>query len=289
MTVERNGPTVAESPASESFDSLKAVIAAEHSRLSRRLRQIGEFILAEPDQIALETISVLAGRIGVQPSAMIRFAKHFGFSGFSEMQQVFRGRLIDRVSTYRARIQHSEAVARPGGAGDILARFAEVDQAAIQKLRSEMDLRQLKAAIKLLNGARIIGLVGTRRAFPVATYLAYGLSHLGRRVRLLDGLAGMLREEALLLEPRDVLIAVSFRPYAEETLELVRACREKKVAILAVSDSAVSPLAPISDVMLEVVDAQYEGIRSLTASMCLAVSLVVALGHAQKPRATLGE
>jgi DNA-binding MurR/RpiR family transcriptional regulator len=289
MTVERNGPAAPDSPASESFDSLKAVIAAEHSRLSRRLRQIGEFVLAEPDQIALETISVLAGRIGVQPSAMIRFAKHFGFSGFSEMQQVFRGRLIDRVSTYRARIQHSEAGARPGGAGDILARFAEVDQAAIQKLRGEMDHRQLKAAVKLLNSARIIGLVGTRRAFPVATYLAYGFSHLGRRVRLLDGLAGMLREEALLLEPRDALIAVSFRPYAEETLEVVRACRERGVSVLAVSDSAVSPLAPIADVMLEVVDAQYEGIRSLTASMCLAVSLVVALGHAQKPRAALGE
>ena len=279
MSGEPSTPT--EWPARDSFDGLKTLIAAEHNRLSRRLRQIGEFVLAEPDQIALETISTLAGRIGVQPSAMIRFAKHFGFSGFSEMQQLFRGRLIDRVSTYRARIQHTPA-AKPGAPAEILARFSELDQTAIRKLQGETDARQLRAAVKLLNGARIVGLVGTRRAFPVATYLAYGLSHLGRRARLLDGLAGMLREEALLLEPRDALIAVSFKPYADETLGVVRACRDKGVAVLAITDSAVSPLGSVSDVMLEVVDAQLEGIRSLTASMCLAVSLVVALGHAQK-------
>ena len=279
MSGEPSAPT--EWPARDSFDGLKTLIAAEHNRLSRRLRQIGEFVLAEPDQIALETISTLAGRIGVQPSAMIRFAKHFGFSGFSEMQQLFRGRLIDRVSTYRARIQHTPA-AKPGAPAEILARFSELDQTAIRKLQGETDARQLRAAVKLLNGARIVGLVGTRRAFPVATYLAYGLSHLGRRARLLDGLAGMLREEALLLEPRDALIAVSFKPYADETLGVVRACRDKGVAVLAITDSAVSPLGSVSDVMLEVVDAQLEGIRSLTASMCLAVSLVVALGHAQK-------
>ena len=98
----------------------------------------------------------------------------------------------------------------------------------------------------------------------------------------------MLREEALLLEPRDALIAVSFKPYADETLGVVRACRDKGVAVLAITDSAVSPLGSVSDVMLEVVDAQLEGIRSLTASMCLAVSLVVALGHAQKPRTAAG-
>jgi DNA-binding MurR/RpiR family transcriptional regulator len=273
-----------EIPNPTSFEELKAIIAAEHNRLSRRLRQIGEFLLAEPDQIALETISTLAGRIGVQPSAMIRFAKHFGFSGFSQMQQLFRGRLIDRVSTYRSRIQHSERADRSDGPRDILSRFCQLDQAAIRKLQDETDARQLRAAVKMLSAARIVGLVGTRRAFPVATYLAYGLSHLGRRVRLLDGLAGMLREEALLLEPKDALIAVSFKPYAAETLEAVRACRERGVAVLAITDSAVSPLAPISDAVLEVADAQFEGIRSLTASMCLAVSLVVALGHAQKGR-----
>src|SRR5262249_29779118 len=123
MSGEPSAPT--EWPARDSFDGLKTLIAAEHNRLSRRLRQIGEFVLAEPDQIALETISTLAGRIGVQPSAMIRFAKHFGFSGFSEMQQLFRGRLIDRVSTYRARIQHAPA-AKPGAPAEILARFSEL-------------------------------------------------------------------------------------------------------------------------------------------------------------------
>ena len=88
----------------------------------------------------------------------------------------------------------------------------------------------------------------------------------------------------MLLDAKDVLIAISFKPYAAETLEAVRACRERGVAVLAITDSAVSPLVLVSDAVLEVADAQLEGIRSLTASMCLAVSIVVALGHAQRGR-----
>src|SRR5499427_10802822 len=91
----------------QTFEELKQEISAQHARLSRRLRQIAEFAIAEPDHTALETVAAIAARAKVPPSSLIRFAKHFGYDGFTDMQRVFRSRLIDRASNYNQRIREA--------------------------------------------------------------------------------------------------------------------------------------------------------------------------------------
>ena len=39
-------------------------------------------------------LAVIAARCGVQPSAIVRFAKSFGFEGASQMQRLFRDGLL---------------------------------------------------------------------------------------------------------------------------------------------------------------------------------------------------
>lgn len=264
----------------ETFDEFKLQISSEHGKLSKRLRQIAEFAIAEPDQMALETVATIAKRAKVQPSSLIRFAKHFGYDGFSDMQRVFRSRLIDRALNYSQRIRRAQALEHmPIAAADLLAHFIEADHAALQHLRSETRAADLDRAIGLLATAEIVGLVAQRRSFPVATYLAYGFSHLGRRALLIDGVGGMGDEQARLLGTGDALIAISFKPYAPETASVVATAAERRVKVIAITDTALSPLLPAAAVAFEVEEAQVLGIRSLTASMCLAVSLVVGLGQ----------
>ena len=264
----------------ETFEELKLQISSEHGKLSKRLRQIAEFAVAEPDQMALETVATIARHAKVQPSSLIRFAKHFGYDGFSDMQQVFRSRLIDRAVTYNQRIRQAQAQdPMPTTTADLLAHFVEADHAALQHLRSETRAADLDRAVDLLAAADIVGLVAQRRSFPIAAYLAYGLSHLGRRALLIDGIGSMGGEQARLLGSGDALIAVSFKPYAPETAAIVATAAERGVKVIAITDTALSPLLPAAAVSFEVEEAQVLGIRSLTASMCLAVSLVVGLGQ----------
>ena len=264
----------------ETFDELKLQISSEHDKLSKRLRQIAEFAIAEPDQMALETVATIGKRAKVQPSTLIRFARHFGYDGFSDMQRVFRSRLIDRALTYSQRIREAQADGvTPTLAGEVLAHFVEADHAALQHLRAETPPAALDVAVELMAQAEIVGVVAQRRSFPIAAYLAYGLTHLGRRAHLIDGIGGMGAEQARLLGPRDLLIAISYKPYAPETLETVAAAAERGVKILAMTDTALSPLPPLAAVSFEVEEASLHGIRSLTASMCLAVTLVVGLGQ----------
>ena len=80
--------------APKNFESLKTEIADRYGRLSGQLKRIAEFALDRPDDLALATVSSIAQSVGVQPSSVVRFAKAFGYDGFSDMQQLFRQRLI---------------------------------------------------------------------------------------------------------------------------------------------------------------------------------------------------
>ena len=125
-----------------------------------------------------------------------------------------------------------------------------------------------------------MNVIGQLRAFPVANYFRYVLTHLRRDVRLLDGAGGLASEQALTIDGKSVLLAISFRHYAREVVDIVEASHDRGVPIVAITDSQLSPLAKHADVYFEVRDGEYNFARSLAAPMCLAQSIVIALAHA---------
>src|SRR3954467_13356441 len=99
----RNGKT--RMPRYATYDSLRQEIARQHAGLADRLRMIAEFALEHPTDMALGTVAEVAQRAKVQPSAIVRFARALGYGGFTEMQQVFRSRLVAGVPpSYKERI-----------------------------------------------------------------------------------------------------------------------------------------------------------------------------------------
>src|SRR4029077_3044697 len=98
------------------YDELKQAISARYSTMSKQLQGIARFVLERPNELALGTVASIASTAGVQPSAMVRFANALDYSGFSQMQQVFRGRLVERSVSYRERIENLRHGRRGGNA-----------------------------------------------------------------------------------------------------------------------------------------------------------------------------
>jgi len=80
-----------------------------------------------------------------------------------------------------------------------------------------------------------------------------------------------------MVNPKDVVIAISYSPYAREAVELVELGAKRGAQLIAITDSQVSPLAAFSDVCFVVREAQVDGFRSQVASLCLAQTLAVSL------------
>ena len=264
---------------STSYDLLRADMAAKRDDLSPRLRQIADHALRNPNDMALETIAVIADRAGVPRSSLIRFANAFGYDGFTAMQRVFRSQLVERTADYAERIRSLRRSDVASGPASVLDRLATAGIRALEHLRGVTRPEEVERAVKLLLEADAIHVVGQRRAFAVAAYLAYAVGQLGLRTHLLDGVGGMTMHQANLIGSRDVLIAVSFAPYAPETREVLQRARADGVPVLVLTDGPLSPLLPLATAAFEIDDAELQGFRALSATMCLALTLVIRLGQ----------
>ncbi len=267
------------------YDELRVTIAKRHSELSDRLRRIAEYAVRYPNEMALETVATLAERIGVQPSSIIRFANSFGYNGFSQMQLVFRSRLVaDASPSYRERIASMPRNgrsngAKPHSASAVLEKFVADDIAALEGLRGQVPARLLHDAAILLSQAETVFLIGQGRSFPVAYYLQYGLSRLDLRAYLVDGIGGTVPRHARMARKRDAIVAISFKDYSPDVVSAVAEAASRKVPMIAITDSPLSPIAHHATICFEIAEPSDRPFRSLVAPVCLAESLVVSLGQ----------
>lgn len=264
-----------------SYDELRGAIAQRHRALSGRLQQIAEFVLDHPTEVALGTVAEVAARSGVPPSAIVRFAHALGFGGFTEMQQVFRSRLVAGVApSYKARLarmKHEEKSILGRKPAAVLGRFVAEAQSALVTLSQSAHARELDAATAILAKARDIYLLGLGGSFPVATHLAYVLRKLGRRVVLLDGIGGSIHEQSHPASSEDALVAISFRNYYPDTARLFPELVARGVPAISITDSLLSPIVEGAKVVFEIQDMPEPALRTLVAPMCLVQALAIGL------------
>lgn len=258
-------------------------ISAEYDTLSKQLKLIARHVEVQRDHLGLEGIQDVATQCGVQPSAVVRFAKHFGFSGFSEMQRIFRDGLSQQIAptrNYSSRIRDAiEAGSASLTAPQIAHEFMRGSLAGMQELQNSLDDSAFAQAVELLAGTDAIWICGSRRSFPVAVYLDYALQHTDKRIGLVSSLGSMHEGQMRSVRPGDVLVAISFAPYAEETVLVAQQAVQRGARLVAITDSRMSPLAREAEVLLIVQDSATFGFRALTATMGLAQSLFVALAY----------
>ena len=268
------------------FDGLKARLIRVKPDLPKRLQQVAAFALENPQEMALGTASSIAARAQVQASTLVRFAQAIGFGGFSELQGVFRSHLRSRWPDYPERMKALHASARDSGdLTRLLGGFADSAAASLARLRETVSREDLDRAAELLRAARTIYLLGQRRAFSVAHYLAYALAQLGAPAMLIDNVGSLGGEQMANATKRDALIAISFAPYTPFTVEQTRKARERGTPIVVVTDSPLSPLAGLADVRFEIAESDFGSFRSLAATFCLAITLAVAVAEKRERRA----
>lgn len=265
----------------DGFDALKTEINTRYGELSRQLQTIARFVLDHPNNVALETTATLARRVQVQPSALVRFAQALGFEGFSAMQRVFRSRLVLHFDTMRDRIEtlgtlHDDT---GGGRASISDDAIRDAQTSLERLRSGIDNNKLQHASNLLAKAPHIYVLSQGKPFPVGFYLHFALLRLKRPCTLLSGTGGLIAQQLELMGKSDALVAISFRPYTQQVIDLTRERRRAGLPVIAITDSSLSPLWPNASVAFEVIERDSQVYQSLIAPLCLAQILAMHLGY----------
>ncbi|MBZ9939014.1 MurR/RpiR family transcriptional regulator [Mesorhizobium sp. BR1-1-16] len=278
MSIETDGG------APRDFWQLRDVMISRKDQLPKRLAQVAAYAMANPDEVAFGTAASIAEKADVQPSTLVRFAQAFGYQGFSDLQDVFQDRLRDRTASYSERLNalrsHAGGSARSAA---LMSGFCDAAERSVQALRERVSAERLDAAVALLAPAETIYLIGQRRSYPISSYMSYAFGKLGVKSALVGSPQGTDPEMLAFAGPRDAAIAVSFTPYASATLAYARQAADQGVPLIVITDSPFSPLIPKLGVWFEVVEADFEGFRLLSATMALAMTLTVAVADARRP------
>lgn len=261
-----------------SVEEFHARLAAVLDSLPRRLRQCADHIEANVDRIAVSTVAELAAGADVPPSALMRFCQILGFSGFSEMQRLFREAYSPGWPDYATRLSNLKA-AGTGSPAALLAEFIDAGRLSLEALAKSADEVALGQAVQALAAAQTVHIVGLRRAFPVACYLAYVFEKMSVSAMLHDSVGKL--DHRFALRPGDALLAITFAPYSEETIALAQDARARGVPVIALTDKMTSPLVRYSDAIVLVAEQDFGAFRSLSATLALAMTLAVAVGSAR--------
>lgn len=264
------------------FESLRSTIIERKANMPKRLAQVAAFALGNPDEIAFGTTASIAAASDVQPSTLVRLAHHLGYEGFSDLQSIFRERLRDRTLSYEERLVTLEQTSGDDEDANLLSGFIAAASQSVNRLAATVQSDTFTKAVSILAAAETIYLIAKRRSYPLTAHMTYAFSKLNIRHQIVASPNGVDAEMVQFATPKDAAIAASFSPYAADSLSQSQELADRGVPVIAITDSAFSPLAACATHWFEVAEADFAGFRSLSASMALTMALPVAIAERRR-------
>lgn len=261
------------------YEELIRVIHERYDEMSKTYQNISIYLTQNPNDVAVHSVNAIAAKCGIHASSFVRFAQSLGYKGFKELQTLFQRRLATAAPGFEARRKalDEELQKRDKSEFGFLRELVVQDIASLQDMLETIDTSSISDAAKIIDTANTVYLVGQLRSAPVVELLRYILTMLGKRCVLLDTSGGLATHMARTIQPTDALIAVSFRFYANEVVNIVEEVGQMNVPIIAITDSTLSPLAKTARVLFPVPEHDHAFSRSLAAPICLAQALAVAV------------
>lgn len=242
---------------------LEMRLAEARGQLSGNDERIAVFLRDHLDELAFLTADSLAQGSGVSGAAVVRFARRLGYASFRELRD-------------RAREEFRAEAAPPepaGQTGTTLARKAERDITSLQLLSHLLD-ETLATAARTIAEASTCWILANRETHGLAVYIHRLLHHARRTVALVDpAFPDPLRD----VDAGAALLAITFRPYARQTLELVAYAREAGARIVIVTDGLAHDFIDPADVVLAVPVDSPTLFLSFTPALCVLESLAAAV------------
>ncbi|MBB4386054.1 DNA-binding MurR/RpiR family transcriptional regulator [Rhizobium leguminosarum] len=197
-----------------------------------------------PEQTAVRTISELADTLGVNPSTLTRLSQKLGFTGFSDLQSVFR-QAFSADDRYFYSRQAGRLLSTKEDSEEelhIFDRLGLETKNNIDGFLTQLDPKSLLEAAGLLANARRVRVHGVRQFHAFASFLTYGLGMLRSDVSLLDAPRLGVAEALAQLEKGDVVVVASCAPYTRSVANVAEVAAKLGLAVIAVTDTRASPL-----------------------------------------------
>lgn len=229
-------------------DRIRDLLTAPDLNPTPSERKIVRILLADYPMAGLATATTLARRAGVSDPTVLRFVDKLGFGGYSEFQARLLAEVEARLHSPLLMMEAKRPAAEGGSAATTY--LASV----IGNLeRTSADFREdaCERAVQLLCETRgTVYTVGGRFSRGLALMLAGYLAQLRPRVTDLGALTPGSFDLLVDIGRRDLVVAFDYRRYQTDVVAFARLAAERGARILLFTDTWLSPIAEVADVVL---------------------------------------
>jgi DNA-binding MurR/RpiR family transcriptional regulator len=240
--------------------------------LTQSQKRIAEYIVEHSQAVAFSTVDQMAAQLRVNPSTIVRFTYRIGLNGFPDLQARMRELLRGQLSRTGDPINESHVARQLEGSpfGASLSR----DWQSLHQTIAGLDLDALVRAANIVARARRAYVVAGFSTFPVAHYFALILDRFRSDISLLASNDVFATPRLVELHPDDCVVTFTFTPYASATYRIALWAKESKAKIVAVTDSPISAVGQLADVVLVAASTGSGRQNSLVAAMAVANALL---------------
>ncbi|HET6467559.1 MAG TPA: transcriptional regulator HexR [Geminicoccaceae bacterium] len=217
-----------------------AAIRAALPRLSRAEAQVGEAVLAAPDEALEWSISKLARAAGVSEPTVNRFCRSLGYAGYAAFRLGLAQSLVRGTPFVSADVERGDPPAV------YAAKLFDAGALALRRARDALDPAAIAEAVLALGQARQILFFGLGGSGPVALDAQHKFARIDiPAVAHSDPI--MQRIAAIGLGPRDVVVAISSTGRTRLVVDAVRLACGAGACVVAITrpDSALAREATI--------------------------------------------
>ena len=253
-------------------------IARSYPSLTEAHRKAADFVLANPFQAATMTIDELAEAVGMSVATANRFARALEFDGYPQ----FRAELVKAFQSTLAPVERLRTeLQREASSVEIFAASLEEDLDNIQSTLRQLNAAACEKAVQMILRAPRIYVLGFSTSAYLGSIMAHRLEQCCSIVQTIADEAGptLAARRLFKLNHEDLVIAISFPRYNKFTIELAELARERGAKILAITDSATSPLVPMADIVLYAKTERRLSANSEAGALALIEALCGAVTH----------
>lgn len=223
-------------------------IKRQYIRLSRGQRKVAQFVVDNPNLVATHTASQVGKLIGVSESTVIRFCYAMDLSGYTELQEKIK---IDLIGGKETSITKKEKVIQLKHE-NLLSEVMNRDVACILNTIQQIDSREFEKATQWMHEAGDIYVVGFRHSAPAASFLTSTLKNLRKHVKQIQHDVEHIVQQISNMDENSLLIVIALDPILEDALTIAKLAKNKKVKVVAITNSSVSPVRDYASVIFAI-------------------------------------
>ena len=222
-------------------------LTEEWEALTPEAQKAARYVLENPNDVGVSTVREIAEAASVKPNTFVRMARQVGFEGYDDFRAPFRDAIRQGTASFPDRARWLQDIRKSGDLGGLYADMAEAAIRNLEDTFSGIDAEAMKLAAEAIWASRQVFTLGVGVNNANARNFTYLASTGMTQFHAIPRPGSTAVDDLAWADNRDVLIAMSMRPYRSEVIAALEVAREQGMTIIGLSDSPASPIIRAAD------------------------------------------